>query len=178
MNLTWGPPSKRANPAAEVSQVHLSFCIHYLCFSTAITQPAQVVAPSLLLHVEVSICADSNMHASNDGQRSVSLPEDGRSFVYHRMHASSESAQILTSTCLIPSVQPGDNNQCCFCPVECSCSRTQLQDNDLEWLTSKDPSMQPKLSSLKRMFPQISHAALQNMLVANEGCLNRTVRVR
>ncbi len=53
-----------------------------------------------------------------------------------------------------------------------------LQDNDLDWLTSKDPSMQPKLSSLKRMFPQISHAALQNMLVANEGCLNRTVRVR
>ncbi|KAL0026695.1 hypothetical protein WJX79_005067 [Trebouxia sp. C0005] len=50
------------------------------------------------------------------------------------------------------------------------------QDNDLDWLTSKDPSMQPKLSSLKRMFPQISHAALQNMLVANEGCLNRTVR--
>lgn len=57
--------------------------------------------------------------------------------------------------------------------------RTQLRhvQGDLDWLTNKDPSMKPKLDSLKAMFPQFSHDALQNLLVANEGCLKQTVRV-
>lgn len=57
--------------------------------------------------------------------------------------------------------------------------RTQLRyvQGDLDWLTNKDPSMKPKLDSLKAMFPQFSYDALQNLLVANEGCLKQTVRV-
>ncbi len=37
--------------------------------------------------------------------------------------------------------------------------------------------MKPHLDSLQRMFPQIAYGALQNVLAANEGCMNRTVRV-